>query len=67
MSLPQNFNGIVQRLVQKEKEVLLLKSDLEKYKAQNPSEGRDAVRDMIPYWFQLTVRRTSAQSVSEID
>lgn len=39
----QNVNGLVQRLVQKEKQVLQLQADLDRYKAQNPTEGREAV------------------------
>ena len=39
----QSFHGVVQRLVQKEKEASQLKAELERLKAQNPSEGRDAV------------------------
>ncbi|KZT71430.1 FH2-domain-containing protein [Daedalea quercina L-15889] len=38
----QSFHGVVQRLVQKEKEASQLQAELEKLKAQNPSEGRDA-------------------------
>lgn len=40
----QNFHGLVQRLVQKEKQVLQLQTELDRFKAQNPSDGRDAVR-----------------------
>lgn len=39
----QNFTTFVQRLVQKEKQVLQLQAELDLYKTQNPSEGRDAV------------------------
>ena len=39
----QSFHGVVQQLVQKEKEASQLKAELERLKAQNPSEGRDAV------------------------
>ena len=38
----ENFHGLVQRLVQKEKQVLQLQTELERFKVQNP-EGRDAV------------------------
>lgn len=38
-----SFHGVVQRLVQKEKEASQLKAELERLKAQNPSEGRDTV------------------------
>ncbi|KAJ3492688.1 hypothetical protein NLJ89_g11182 [Agrocybe chaxingu] len=37
----QNFHGLVQRLVQKEKQVLQLQTELDRYKAQNPSDGRE--------------------------
>ncbi|CDO73783.1 hypothetical protein BN946_scf185015.g111 [Trametes cinnabarina] len=38
----QNFHGVVQRLVQKEKQVLQLQADLDRLKAQNPAEPREA-------------------------
>ena len=40
----QSFHGLVQRLIQKEKQVVQLQADLDRLKAQNPSEGREAVR-----------------------
>ena len=40
----QNLHGLVQRLVQKEKQVLQLQSELDRYKVQNPVEDKEAVR-----------------------
>ena len=40
----QNFHGVVQRLVQKEKQVLQLQAELDRLKAQNPAETREIVR-----------------------
>ncbi|KAI0776213.1 FH2-domain-containing protein [Trametes elegans] len=37
----QNFHGLVQRLVQKEKQVLQLQAELDRFKAQNPAETRE--------------------------
>ncbi|THG96218.1 hypothetical protein EW026_g5579, partial [Hermanssonia centrifuga] len=37
----ENFHGLVQRLVQKEKQVIQLQGELERLKAQNPSESRE--------------------------
>ncbi|KAJ3004363.1 hypothetical protein NUW54_g4848 [Trametes sanguinea] len=37
----QNFHGLVQRLVQKEKQVLQLQAELDRLKAQNPAEPRE--------------------------
>ncbi|KAG8923688.1 hypothetical protein FRC01_012479, partial [Tulasnella sp. 417] len=37
----ENFHGVVQRLVQKEKQVIQLQAEMEKLKQQNPAEGRD--------------------------
>ncbi|TFY78768.1 hypothetical protein EWM64_g5245 [Hericium alpestre] len=37
-----NLHGVVQRLVQKEKQVLQLQSELDKLKSQSPSDQRDA-------------------------
>ena len=34
---------LVQRLVQKEKQVLQLQTELDKFRAQNPGESREAV------------------------
>jgi hypothetical protein len=43
-SMPfQNFHGLVQRLVQKEKQVLQLQTELDRFRALNPGEGREAV------------------------
>lgn len=39
----QNFHGLVQRLVQKEKQVLQLQNELDRVKAQNPTETRENV------------------------
>jgi len=39
----KNFHGLVQRLVQKEKQVLHLQAELDRFNAQNPAEGRDTV------------------------
>ena len=39
----QNLNGIVQRLIAKEKQVIQLQSEVDRLKAQNPNEGREAV------------------------
>ena len=41
--MSQGFHGLVQRLVQKEKQVLQLQTELDKFKAQNPGESREAV------------------------
>ena len=41
--LPQNFHGLVQRLISKEKQVLQLQAELDRFKAENPNEGREAV------------------------
>ncbi|KAG6910997.1 hypothetical protein DXG01_006051 [Tephrocybe rancida] len=38
----ENFHGVVQRLVQKEKQVIQLQAELDRFKAQNPNDGRDA-------------------------
>lgn len=38
-----NLHGLVQRLVQKERQVLQLQSELERYKVQNPTEDKEAV------------------------
>lgn len=38
----ENFHGLVQRLVQKEKQVLQLQTELDRFRAQNPGEGREA-------------------------
>jgi diaphanous 1 len=38
----ENFHGLVQRLVQKEKQVLQLQTELDRFRAQNPAEGREA-------------------------
>ncbi|GLB34079.1 putative diaphanous FH3 domain contatinign protein [Lyophyllum shimeji] len=38
----ENFHGLVQRLVQKEKQVLQLQAELDRLKALNPADGRDA-------------------------
>lgn len=38
---------MVQRLVQKEKQVLQLQAELDRFKSQNPNEGRDAVSDLF--------------------
>ena len=43
---PENFHGLVQRLVQKEKQVLSLQSELDRFKSQHPGEGREAVREL---------------------
>lgn len=40
----QSFHGLVQRLVSKEKQVLQLQSEVDRLRAQNPTDGRDAVR-----------------------
>lgn len=40
----QGFHGLVQRLIQKERQVVQLQTDLDRLKAQNPGEGREAVR-----------------------
>lgn len=40
----QGFHGLVQRLIQKEKQVVQLQADVDHLKAQNLSEGREAVR-----------------------
>jgi hypothetical protein len=37
----ENFHGLVQRLVQKEKQVLQLRTELERFKVLNPAEGRE--------------------------
>jgi diaphanous 1 len=39
----QSFHGLVQRLIQKEKQTVQLQADLDRLKAQNPSEGREVV------------------------
>jgi diaphanous 1 len=40
----QGFHGVVQRLVQKEKQVLQLQAEVDRYKAERPAaETRDAV------------------------
>lgn len=39
----QGFRGLVQRLVQKEKQVLQLQTEVDRLKAQNPVESRDNV------------------------
>ncbi|KZV82357.1 FH2-domain-containing protein [Exidia glandulosa HHB12029] len=38
----QSLNGIVQRLIAKEKQVIQLQSEVDRLKAQNPNEGREA-------------------------
>lgn len=40
----QSFHGLVQRLVQKEKHVLQLQTELDRLKASNPAEGKEPVR-----------------------
>ena len=40
----QSFHGLVQRLIQKEKQVVQLQADVDRLKAQNPSEGRGEVQ-----------------------
>jgi diaphanous 1 len=44
----QNFHGLVQRLVLKEKQVLHLQAEVDKFKSENPAEGRDAVSRYPP-------------------
>jgi hypothetical protein len=39
----KNFHGLVQRLVLKEKQVLQLQAEVDRFKADNPNEGRAAV------------------------
>ena len=39
----QGFHGLVQRLVQKEKQVLQLQNELDRLKAQNPVDKNDSV------------------------
>jgi diaphanous 1 len=43
----QSFHGLVQRLIQKEKQVVQLQADLDRLKAQDPSEGKEAVRQRL--------------------
>lgn len=40
----QNLHGLVQRLVQKERQVLQLQAEVDRFKSANPTDGRDAVR-----------------------
>lgn len=40
----QGFHGLFQRLIQKEKQVVQLQVDLDRLKAQNLGEDREAVR-----------------------
>jgi diaphanous 1 len=47
--LQQNVHGLVQRLVQREKEVLQLRTELDRFKMQNPGDGREAVC-IVPLW-----------------
>jgi len=39
----QNFHGLVQRLVQKEKQVLQLQAEVDRYNTQKPAEDKGAV------------------------
>ncbi|KAG6854352.1 hypothetical protein C0991_007857 [Blastosporella zonata] len=41
-SSSENFHGVVQRLVQKEKQVIQLQAELDRFKVQNPNDGRGA-------------------------
>jgi len=58
----QNFHGLVQRLVLKEKQVLQLQTEIDQYKAQNPGDGREAVctisRNILCDTRQLYLGRT---------
>jgi diaphanous 1 len=49
----QGFHGLVQRLVQKEKQVLQLQAELDRFKAQHPNEGRDAVSGNAVFLSQI--------------
>lgn len=49
----QNLHGVIQRLVQKEKQVIQLQAELEIFKAQNPGESRDLVRAHDAFWDHL--------------
>ena len=51
----QNFHGVVQRLVQKEKQVLQLQTELERFKTQNPGEDRDAVCLFPAFYYHSSV------------
>ena len=65
----QNFHGLVQRLVQKEKHVLQLQAELDKFNAQNPTEGREAVsgaNGMHMYNRLILLFRMSAQNGTAI-
>ena len=44
MSFRQNLHGLVQRLVQKERLVVQLQSELDHLKSSNPVENRESVR-----------------------
>ena len=46
----QNFHGLVQRLVQKEKQVLQLQAEVDRYNAQKPAEDKEAVSSAILNW-----------------
>ncbi len=48
------MSGIVQRLVQKEKEVLQLQTDLDKLRAQQHPGDRDSVYMAVPNLIWLT-------------
>ncbi|KAJ8462763.1 hypothetical protein ONZ45_g17814 [Pleurotus djamor] len=50
---PENFHGLVQRLVQKEKQVLQLQTELDRFKTENPSEAREAGTELES---SLTIR-----------
>jgi len=52
--LQQNFHGLVQRLVQKEKQVLQLQAEVDQYRSQNPVEDKEAVRLVISLAFYLS-------------
>lgn len=43
----QNFHGLVQRLVQKEKQVLQLQAEVDRYNAQKPAEDKEAVSSAV--------------------
>ncbi|KAF7302007.1 Formin-like protein 6 [Mycena indigotica] len=38
----ENFHGLVQRLVQREKQVIQLQAEVDRFKAQNPADAREA-------------------------
>lgn len=50
----QNFHGVVQRLVQKEKQVIQLQTELDRYRAQNPTEDKEAVSNTTLHKIQIT-------------